>query len=199
MRQKGKAEGTITGTEVINCQRKVYKLYIQKHLLVLHGPTTFMFCRLFSWHGSWSGWPLGEIKKARGSNSHPYLLWSWIRLTVMWGSSHELLLWYDGLSITPKFNTVFVTRGSVRGKYINCICKSIYWSCMDQILLCSAAYSHDRNIIPGSSFFACDDPGNAPQHNVFCLPFFQHTTEEWTREGSIACDTLVFESRLIQY
>jgi hypothetical protein len=29
MRQKGKAEGTITGTEVINCQRKVYKLYIQ--------------------------------------------------------------------------------------------------------------------------------------------------------------------------
>jgi hypothetical protein len=29
------------------CQRKVCKLYIQKHLLVLNGPTTFMFYPLF--------------------------------------------------------------------------------------------------------------------------------------------------------
>jgi hypothetical protein len=51
-----------------------------------------------------------------------------------------MILWYDGLGVTPKFDTVFVTRGSVlRGKYINYIYKSIYWSCTDQLLLCSIA------------------------------------------------------------
>jgi hypothetical protein len=31
----------------------------------------------------------------------------------------------------------------VRGKYVNYIYKSIYWSWTDQLLLCSIAYSHD--------------------------------------------------------
>jgi hypothetical protein len=92
------------GSQILPLNRSVrgkyIKIHIQEHLLVLHGPTTFMFCHLISRHRSWSGWPLDEIKKARGLNLWiPILISSRVGSYSLWCGGvvmNDTMVWWLG-------------------------------------------------------------------------------------------------------